>query len=366
MVCDRKPVASHLLRTLRDPLFPLSLTVPEWQAFLAQARLTRLAGRVAADLEADVSMERLPAAVRPHLIAAARVGRHDARRLRWEVNRVERALRDLDVPIILLKGAAYLMAELPPARGRLAGDLDIMVPEERLEDVHKALLAEGWEEMKPQPYDQEYYRRWMHELAPLRNVQRGFVTDVHHNILPRTSRLGPDPAELWRGAQLLPGSHLRVLAPEVMVLHSAAHLFYDGDMRLAIRDLADIADLLRFFGEEEGFWLRLVERAARLDLVRPLFYALRYSERLLGVTPPEGLRAVIGEGAPSAPVMAIMDRLVPCALLPPGAWGGGEQGRLALLLLFIRSHWLRMPPLLLTRHLAHQVYVRVFVGSEEI
>ncbi len=35
---------------------------------------------------------------------------------------------DVDSPIILLKGAAYVMADLPAARGRLVGDLDLMVP----------------------------------------------------------------------------------------------------------------------------------------------------------------------------------------------------------------------------------------------
>ena len=73
-----------------------------------------------------------------------------------------------------------------------------------------------------------------------------------------------------------------------MVLHSAAHLFQDGDLNLAIRDVADISDLLGYFGAEEEFWHGLAPRARELDLGRPLFYALRYTTRLLGTLVPEG------------------------------------------------------------------------------
>jgi hypothetical protein len=45
--------------------------------------------------------------------------------------------------------------------------------------------------------------------------------------------------------------------------------------------------------------------------------------------------------------MMLMDRLVLRAL--PGATGRGSSR--AALALYIRSHWLRMPPVMLTRHL---------------
>jgi hypothetical protein len=73
-------------------------------------------------------LERLPAAVLIQIQAEAAIAVENQRSLRWEVNRIQRALTSLDVPVILLKGAAYIVADLPPAPGRIATDVDILVP----------------------------------------------------------------------------------------------------------------------------------------------------------------------------------------------------------------------------------------------
>ena len=66
-----------------------------------------------------------------------------------------------------------------------------------------------------------------------------------------------------------------------MVLHSAMHLFYDGEFDHGLRDLVDIHRLLQRFGAEPAFWQALPGRARVLQLERPLFYALRYAAALL-------------------------------------------------------------------------------------
>jgi hypothetical protein len=55
------------------------------------------------------------------------VAAHNERTIRWELNRIERALRHLDIPIPQL-GAAGVAAGPLPAKGRLVSDVDIMVP----------------------------------------------------------------------------------------------------------------------------------------------------------------------------------------------------------------------------------------------
>ena len=87
-------------------------------------------------------------------------------------------------------------------------------------------------------YDQRYYRQWMHELPPLRHMTRQTVLDVHHTILPLTAHLKPDPAKLWEAAVGIEGQvNFCVLAPVDMVLHSATHLFHDGELEHGLRDL---------------------------------------------------------------------------------------------------------------------------------
>ena len=96
----------------------------------------------------------------------------------WEVNRLLWALKDIDVPLILLKGAAYLLAGLPPARGRIFADVDLLVPEERIGEIEERLVERGWFKTQIDPYDDRYYRVWMHEIPPLRHRERGTEIDI--------------------------------------------------------------------------------------------------------------------------------------------------------------------------------------------
>ena len=90
-----------------------------------------------------------------------------------------------------------------------------------------------------------------------------------------------------------------------MVLHSAAHLFQDGELNGGLRDLVDLDSLLRHFGSDENFWGGLVSRAQTMDLERPLYYALRYCEQWLGTPVPDTSTLK----RPRTPARAIMDAL---------------------------------------------------------
>ncbi|MGH8679549.1 MAG: nucleotidyltransferase family protein, partial [Burkholderiales bacterium] len=156
-----------LLKALSDPASVQSLSLGEWGLLLRQARTAKVLARIAI-LAADMEMiERFPEKVQESLGAARKIFEYRQRILRWEVGRIQAALRGLESPVLLLKGAAYELAGLPPARGRIASDVDIMVPEAALASVEAALLRHGWEHSHLEPYDQRYFRDWMHELPPL-------------------------------------------------------------------------------------------------------------------------------------------------------------------------------------------------------
>src|SRR3546814_213941 len=162
-----------------------------------------------------------------------------------------RALAPLGVPVILLKGTAYVAAGLAAGEGRSIGDLDIIVPRESLDAVQDALLAAGWEWVKEDAYDDLYYRRWMHELPPLIHKERDRMIDVHHTILPLTARPRPDAAAMIADSIALENG-LRTLCPEDMIIHAAAPLFAHGDLAGGLRNLWDIDRLLREFAGGDG------------------------------------------------------------------------------------------------------------------
>jgi hypothetical protein len=353
---DQRPPL--LLTVLTDPDRLLTLSLRKWDRLLPLARYAGVLGRFYPQLAEYGMLDSIPAPVLPHLEAASIIAQEHERKIRWEVNRIQRALIDLTVPVVLLKGAAYVMAGLPCAQGRLVSDVDIMVPKAQLGLVEQALQRHGWEATPLDNYDQQYYRRWMHELPPLRHRLRGTLLDLHHTILPETSRLKPDPAKLLTNAQPVAGTRFQVLAPADMVLHSAAHAFHDGDLSNSLRDLLDLHDLLCHFGKDPPFWDELPHRAYELDLARPLFYAVRYTQRFLGTPLPVSLAAFLRKAAPPWPVCKLMDALISRTLLPPVQPPRLGSG-FARWLLYMRSHWLRMPPLLLASHLLRKAHKRL-------
>ncbi|PWB48897.1 MAG: hypothetical protein C3F18_11175 [Nitrosomonadales bacterium] len=347
-----------VLQAFRQPGALTALSLADWDLLLRQARRSNLLARLYALLDERGLLEQVPQKPRQHLEWAHAIADRHLQAVQREVGLIRKAVAKAGVPVILLKGAAYAMAKLPPAQGRIFSDIDIMVPKESINAVEAALMLHGWAATHHDSYDQRYYRTWMHELPPMRHVKRSTVIDVHHAILPETASIRPDPGKLRAAACLLEGyDDLRVFAPVDLVLHSATHLFHDGELENGLRDLVDIDGLLRHFGRLPTFWPELVGRAQELELTRPLFYALRYAAQMLHTPiPPETMEAA-GAGRPGWPVMTLMDGLFGRALLPDHPSCSGSLTGTARWMLYVRANWLRMPPLLLARHLFHKAFI---------
>ncbi len=344
-----------------NDLVALALVSPEslaewplrdWDLFIRQARRADLLPRIAALLDQCGQLSRVPPGPRAHLDAALVVAEAQKKSVFREIEQVRRALASVGQETLLLKGAAYLAADLPAAHGRMFTDIDILVAKPALPEVEAILMQGGWATTHHHPYDQRYYRQWMHELPPFQHIRRGTVLDVHHRILPETARLHPDSAKLISASQPLadyPG--VRVLAPPDMVLHSMAHLFLNEELSHGLRDLSDLDLLLRHFSRDSGFWGALTMRAVELSLTRPVFYGLRYTTMILGTPVPGEVIEESHRYAPPSTLLALMDALWKRALRAPHPSTADALAPLALKSLYIRAHWLRMPPLLLVRHL---------------
>ncbi len=345
---------SLLVGALREPSTMSDLGLPAWDRLIPLARRANLLARLAW----LVGHHRLqvPREVEPHLRSARYLAERQQRVILWEVEQIARALAPLECPVVLLKGAAYVMAGLEVAGGRLFGDVDILLPRERLDEAERLLRYEGWFSQHHDDYDQRYYRCWMHELPPLRHLRRGTVLDVHHNILPLTSPLCPDIGPLVDDSRPLPAApgEVRVPSPVDMVIHSATHLFQEGEFDNAFRDLVDLHLLLEEFGADPGFHAALLERTERFGLWRPLYYALRYVHRMLETPIPDTVLEVLyREGRPRGRV-AMMDALFGRALLPLYRVIDTPLSGVSRKLLYVRAHRLRMPWHLLIPHLARK------------
>jgi len=336
-------------------------SLPQWERLVRQARHGDLLARIAVQIDALGLTDQVPPQPRSHLDATRRLAAAQREEVLREVGHLRQALSALGVPVLLLKGAAYLAAHLPAAAGRMCSDTDILVPKSRLPEVESALMMHGWMTTHHSAYDQRYYREWMHELPPMEHIRRRTVVDVHHTILPETARLKPDASKLIAASRPIPGlDGVRVLAPVDMVLHSMTHLLHNEELSHGLRDLSDLDLLLRHFGQASGFWEELVERAREMDHARPLHYGLRCAYRILGTPVPERTLAEAAHAAPGGPLSPMMDALWWRALGSQHATAAPPLTGAALFVLYVRAHWMRMPPMLLARHLAIKAWKRTW------
>ena len=253
-----------LVSTLVHPEQVSTYALDEWDLLVRQARAAHLLARLFVVLKKKGLANSVPARPRSHFESAWIVAERQREAVHLEVAALRRVLGGLNVPMVLLKGAAYVAADLPAAEGRTLSDIDILVPKQALPAVESALMRSGWMTTNPDAYDQRYYRVWMHEIPPMQHLKRGTMLDVHHAILPESARIRAD-SEAMRIAAVPVDSagDTFVLTPADMVLHSATHLFHEGETDKALRDLVDLDSLLLHFSAgRDAFWSSVARSCA--------------------------------------------------------------------------------------------------------
>lgn len=331
----------------------------EWELLLWQAKAAGLLPRLAF-YRSRFGFFDAPDYVLPHLNSAEKFWLSQKRIVDWELYNLQLAFEQLQLPLILLKGTAYAAAHLNASLGRVFNDIDILVPKSRLHEVKDVLKWSGWIPEQMDSYDQNYYERWMHELPPMRHIQRGTSLDIHHNILPETCALCPDAELLLKEAISITGSPFWQLAPTDMILHSASHLFWNGEFENGLRDLSDLDLLCREFSDKDNaFWQKLLSRADELGMGKPLFYALRYLVKILRTPIPETIIRKSALYASGMAVNRVMDFLFLRALMPIHPSCNDGWSGIARWVLFVRSHYLRMPLNLLIPHLSRKTWLRL-------
>src|SRR4030095_6366288 len=254
----RPAAATTLIEAIRDPSSLVRLDAASWERVLSCARRNAVLAYLGERAWSQGVVGELPDIPRDNLMSARVAAARLAQLARWELDRTRRVLQAAGIPMIALKGVAYLLRGMPHAATRLLSDIDIMVPRSSIAEAEQALLTAGWRATNLDPYDQRYYRKWTHEIPPLQYPGRILALDVHPTICPPVSRLRPDPGAFWADSEPHGNSGVRVLSAVDSVLHAAVHLFFDSDFDGRFRDLVDLHELLAAFGADDTFWPELV------------------------------------------------------------------------------------------------------------
>lgn len=339
---------SPLLNFLAGNIAGDQLDPEDFSLLLAEARASGLLGRLAETLQ-KLRQAGLPPAQAGDQLSATMIYSAGFRQDVWrELGHIEQALSGLKTPVILLKGASYILLDLPPSAGRIFSDVDILVPKSHIAAAEAALMLGGWSTGKLDAYDQRYYRQWSHEIPPMTHLHRGTTIDLHHSLIMPSCRVKVDSARMI--ADAIPVSKDGLwwrLQDEDMVLHAASHLLLNSEFDRGLRDLWDIDLLYRHFTSiSTDFPARLISRARDVGLEAMLTQALWLAAKFFRTPLPADLPPLKSK---------LFVRLLTRAAStrhPETRPRGQKAADFALLL---REMYLRLPNKLLAVHLSHKL-----------
>ncbi|MGH1374000.1 MAG: nucleotidyltransferase domain-containing protein [Cellvibrionaceae bacterium] len=360
---------SDLIGLLDSPEeFVDKLTLEQWDLIVSQARSVGMLGRLFHILDSENVIHRVPDAALRHFRWGDVISRRHVVLVGVEVDGISKVLSSLAGPIILLKGAAYSYGNIDALKGRIFTDIDLLVGEEEIGASEGLLERNGWLSSHMSEYDQRYYRRWMHELPPMKHGQRQTELDLHHAILPKTSRFKTDTNLLFRNAvPINSDKRLYRLSDDDLLLHSAAHLFFDGEFNHGFRDLEDIRSMMTAWQGASNRWSSLIERAACLGISNPLYFALYFSREWFSISVPDWVLIRVSSDAK----LGVFRRFVLIflfrqSLLPIHSSCSGRANSIARYFLYLRSHYLRMPLRLLIPHLVYKAFLPTLERLKEM
>lgn len=328
------------------------LTAQQWAQLIPILRREQMLARFALRCQLLTSVD-VPDYARRHIQNAVRLAEKQQAQVAAEAELLQQLLAELDY-CVYLKGAAYSLLASELGQGRLYSDIDILVPASQLTQAEQALCLHGFIPDEIDPYDDRYYRRWSHEIPPLRHANRRTVLDVHHQVIPPISGRAPELALLLSGLRYTTEGYV-VLSAEAMFLHSALHLFCNEEIKHGWRDLLDLYLMLEdtsqapdpkaliVLAESTGFSLELALAlgcvAAQTNFPLPLEFTDWLAQQ------------------PRRQLLTWCFRQVLQAKMQPSF-----PRSLATVVLMVRGHWLKMPLVILVQHSLHKIWRSVAVA----
>jgi len=199
--------------------------------------------------------------------------------VRAQLSSVVALLTQAAIPFALLKGAARLYRDEADAALHSSGDLDILVPVDRLDAAIDLFRANGYAE-RANAMSQTNYREHHHHAAPLLPATSGCPIELHVALAPPGWFSIPLDWEALRPHCISvqgPAGPALVLDAARSALHYAVHAV--GIHRL--RDVVLLAKMFEALSAQERTWLRTTIAQERIETVR-LGAAVVLAARLAG------------------------------------------------------------------------------------
>jgi hypothetical protein len=339
--------AEDVCQAFIEPKSTLTFTPKQWQLLVLILRNQQLLACYSARFKQAGMFEQIPTQTQRHFLNADVLVANHKKQVLFEASELQWDLIGKQQYFIFLKGAGYTLSGAQVGDTRIYNDIDILADKGSIDAIEKRLCLLGWMSEELTEHDEKYYRKWAHEIPPLRHGKRGTIVDVHHNIVPIISGRHLD-ADKFATNIVTTEDGFQVLSFPAMTLHSLIHLFFNEEVKKGYRDLIDLHTLITTNNTQE-FWLDLIALAKETGFGLELFLACRYTQKILKTEIPDFVQDEIKQFCPRN--IAFLDFIYEKTLKPNHPSCRAMLFAFAEYAVLIRGHFQKMPLHILVYHL---------------
>jgi hypothetical protein len=264
-----------------------------WQQLFWLAGNHLVTPSLAGSLRRKALFDLLPEEMQNYLDILQTLNRERNRILYRELIHIAQLLNRSGIKPVLLKGVnALLPDQYPGAKDRVLGDLDLMVPADRVGEASAALQADGYLQLSlERVLSRDLIRS--HHAAPLLHPNLPVTVELHSRMLRNVQDDARLSARLIAAPVTLPGGKATVLVPDpaTRLLHNFLHTQIQDQnhalFSLAHRQLLEFVSLRHWQGQQWD-WPVLAKRL-RPKRHRALAGYLLAAERWYGQPMPPDL-----------------------------------------------------------------------------
>lgn len=236
-------------------------------------------------------------AIADRLSQIARLSDMQALFLEGRLRRLEKALGERQIDMLLLKGAGLAHTLYASPLDRPMGDLDVMIPRERAAEATEVALSSGWVRRRDLPPENDYSAH--QHLIPLEDDQDCYVgLEFHVELFSRQAPFVLPASEIMKSARPARTFGPRVWVADVhhQLLHVCLHFIWSHEARFgAWRTMRDI-DVIVSSGQLD--WRRFADIAIASRGATCCYWALRLARDLASTPVPD---FVLRKLAPAGP-----------------------------------------------------------------
>lgn len=243
----------------------------DWDQVLRQAGTGYALTNLKIALERRSLVSAVPQAIWQSLLELYRLNQARNHLLFTHLLGIGQHCNQIGVKPLLLKGAQRLVTGTDLGE-RVLGDLDLLIPADRIDDCFQMLLDLGWQEA-PAKASAPFGWKFCHHLAPLLHPTEPITIELHHQVLDLAIQKLLPVSDAWATARernLDQGISFLELAPDEQIRHTIIHGCWDAccesnlllpPLPLQLRSLLDLVEL-RHSSEQGIDWCAIHDQFA--------------------------------------------------------------------------------------------------------